>query len=134
MWDNSDKPWDVKIDIEADNGVYLLGGSSADGKTWLCEELSKMGLEYRDTVEYTYDDYRRNITLDDMIKNTCDGVPSVIMIDRYDMYPSVLNDDIKKYADKSIVLVGANNTKIVGDIDYDVACVYILKNNIRVAG
>lgn len=134
MWDNSDKPWDVKIDIEADNGVYLLGGSSADGKTWLCEELNKMGLEYRDTVGYTYDDYRRNITLDDMIKNTCDGVPSVIMIDRYDMYPGILNDDIKKYADKSIVLVDAKNTKIVGDIDYDVACVYILKNNIRVAG
>lgn len=134
MWDNSDKPWDVKIDIEADNGVYLLGGSQADGKTWLCEELSKMGLEYRDTVGYTYDDYRRNITLDDMIKNTCNGVPSVIMIDRYDMYPGVLNDDIKKYVDKSIVLVGANNTEIIGDIDYNVACVYILKNNIRVAG
>ena len=69
-----------------------------------------------------------------MIKNTCDGVPSVIMIDRYDMYPGVLNDDIKKYADKSIVIVDAKNTKIFGDIDYDVACVYILKNNIRVAG
>lgn len=134
MWDNSDKPWDVKIDIDAENGVYLLGGSSADGKTWLCEELSKMGLEYRDTVGYTYDDYRRNITLDDMIKNTCNGAPSVIMIDRYDMYPGILNDDIKKYADKSIVLVDAKNTKIVEDIKYDVACVYILKNNIRVAG
>ena len=134
MWNNNDKLWDTKINIDADNGVYLLGGSSADGKTWLCEELAKMGIEYGDTVGYTYDDYRKHIKLGDMIKNTCKKIPAVIMIDRYDMYPGELNDDIRKYAETSIVLVDARNTKIVNDIDYKVACTYILKNTIRVAG
>lgn len=110
MWNNNDRIWNVKIDINADNGVYLLGSQSATGKTWLYNELDKMGKRYMDTVGYSYTDL--NETMESKIKNIChDRTPKVIMIDRYDMLDADKKKDVldtmEKYRSTSIILIDA---------------------------
>lgn len=123
MWDNSDRLWNVKIDINADNGVYLLGSGSATGKSWLYNELDKMGKRYMDTVGYSYSDI--NETMESKIKHIChDNIPKVIMVDRYDMLDDTRKQDvlntIEKYRNKSIILIDAKkrqglNSKNIDD-------------------
>lgn len=108
MWTNRDRIWSTKIDIFEDNGVYLLGSESAIGKTWLYNELDKMGKRYMDTVGYSYSDL--NETMESKIKSIChDNIPKVIIIDRYDMLDSTRKKDvldtIEKYRKTSIILV-----------------------------
>lgn len=121
MWTNRDRIWSTKIDIFEDNGVYLLGSESAIGKTWLYNELDKMGKRYMDTVGYSYSDL--NETMESKIKSIChDNIPKVIIIDRYDMLDSTRKKDvldtIEKYRKTSIILVdsktmvGFNNDNI----------------------
>lgn len=121
MWTNRDRIWSTKIDIFEDNGVYLLGSESAIGKTWLYNELDRMGKRYMDTVGYSYADL--NETMESKIKSIChDNIPKVIMIDRYDMFDSTRKKDvldtIEKYRKTSIILidsktmVGFNNDNI----------------------
>lgn len=121
MWTNRDRIWSTKIDIFEDNGVYLLGSWSATGKSWLYNELDKMGKRYMDTVGYSYSDI--NDTMESKIKKVChDNIPKVIIIDRYDMLDSTRKKDvldtIEKYRKTSIVLVdsktmvGFNNDNI----------------------
>lgn len=121
MWTNRDRIWSTKIDIFEDNGVYLLGSESAIGKTWLYNELDRMGKRYMDTVGYSYADL--NKTMESKIKSIChDNIPKVIMVDRYDMLDNTRKKDvlgtIDKYRKTSIILVdsktmvGFNNDNI----------------------
>lgn len=121
MWTNRDRIWSTKIDIFEDNGVYLLGSESATGKSWLYNELDRMGKRYMDTVGYSYSDI--NDTMESKIKKVChDNIPKVIIIDRYDMLDSTRKKDvldtIEKYRKTSIILVdsktmvGFNNDNI----------------------
>ena len=122
MWSNRDRIWDVKIDIFEDNGIYLLGGFSATGKSWLCKELNKMSVQYDDVVGYDLDDKKDSIN--NKIKRICKGKdPKVIMFDRFDMYDEKTKQDAKhvmqEYRDKAIILVDVKDDNEFKEDEYD---------------
>lgn len=135
MWNNRSTGWRVSINIDAKNGVYILGGSSADGKTWLCNEIDDMGTYFHNTVGYSYKDYLDNLDLRTKIKNKCgDKIPEVVVIDRYDMYCGVYWDYIKELGKHSIVIV---DCKVDDDLDLrgvEYGGIYIEQNRIEVIG
>lgn len=102
------KQYYPKLSIELEPGVYVFRPISASGKTFIHHTLKDVARKY-DTVAYTYDDYLDDISLEHKI-NRCNGIPKVIMLDRYDMYIGKCDDVIEKYKNKSIILLDIKDT------------------------
>lgn len=91
---------DVEIDL--DNGVYTFDGDSATGKTFLLKTLIEYLLDKKPVIGFTYTDFIKGISLDDIFsKKHYD----VVMFDRYDMYFNQFEDLIEKLGKESIVLI-----------------------------
>ena len=78
------KQYYPKLNIELEPGVYVFRPISASGKTLIHHTLKDVARKY-DTVAYTYDDYLDGISIENKISR-CNGIPKIIMLDRYDMY------------------------------------------------
>ena len=91
-----------KINIDAENGVYVFTCESASGKTYLCKELKKLREAGEPVVSFTFSDYINGLNLKEQVEKI---KPKVIMLDRYDMYDKIFNNDIIEWGKNSIVLV-----------------------------
>ena len=98
--------YNVKVDIQLDNGVYIFDNESALGKTRLAKLLEKYQAYGEPVVSYTYNDKLRGIDIATVLQ------PKrfkVILLDRYDMYEGDGAELILKCAEDSIVLIDCKN-------------------------
>lgn len=122
--------YNIKVEFNMDNGIYVPTCEAGTGKTWLCKTLKKYNSFGESVAAYDYQDYKNSIQLKDIV------IPNrykAIMIDRYDMF----SEDI----DESLFNLCRNNTIIIVDskfglnsIDYDVCKFQLGMNSIKVWG
>ena len=101
MWKNSVKN-NVNIEIHLDNGIYILGLNSGEGKTRMCKLLHNYRKLGEPCLSYTYDDFINGVNLEALVKVV---KPKVLMLDRYDMYAGEFEDIIVNTAIQAIVLI-----------------------------
>lgn len=94
--------YDVEININLENGIYVFDEKSATGKTRLCKVLKELRKLGEPVVGYTYGDDKLGISLVDLVSKVN---PKVIMLDRYDMYNGTFNDRLTDWAQKAIILI-----------------------------
>lgn len=92
----------TEIDIQLNNGIYIINSDSAIGKTRLCKELRKQQKYGEPVASYTYDDRLLGMPIENIL------VPNkykVIMLDRYDLYEGEGAEGILKCKDNTIILI-----------------------------
>lgn len=94
--------YDVEININLENGIYVFDEKSATGKTRLCKALKELRKLGEPVVGYTYGDDKLGISLVDLVSKVN---PKVIMLDRYDMYNGTFNERFTGWSKKAIVLI-----------------------------
>ena len=94
--------YDVEININLENGIYVFDEKSATGKTRLCKALKELRKLGEPVVGYTYGDDKLGISLIDIISKVN---PRVIMLDRYDMYNGTFNKKFAEWSKNAIILI-----------------------------
>lgn len=56
----------IKVYLE-ENGIYVLDGYSATGKTYLCNVLKEKCRFGEPVIGYSYEDYQLGINIEDML-------------------------------------------------------------------
>lgn len=122
---NMDVETNIVIDLE--NGIYCLGGYSATGKTRLAKVLRTIQKKTRDVISFSYDDLLVGSSLEQMLKLS-DGVPKVVMLDRFDLYKDLYTDILNDLGSKSIVLIDCK-TETPVDLQDDQFALLLMKQN-----
>ena len=104
--------YDVEINIDLENGIYVFDEKSATGKTSLCKELKELRKLGEPVIGYTYGDDKLGINLVDI---TSKIKPKVLMLDRYDMYNGTFNNKFTEWAKDTIVLIDCK-----GDLETEI--------------
>lgn len=117
----------VSINVELDNGVYLLSPMSAIGKTRLGKLLREIQYAYGDASYYTYGDKVIGFDMSKCVNSKY----KVIMIDRYDMYNGDGKELIDACKNSSIVLIDCKRTPKFS-IECDGADIVMSENEIVV--
>lgn len=94
--------YNTKINIALDNGIYVFDETSATGKTRLCNELKELRKLGEPVIGYTYNDDKLGIDLCDLVNRVH---PKVILLDRYDMYNGMFDEQIIKWSSNATVLI-----------------------------
>lgn len=94
--------YDVKINIDLENGIYIFNEKSATGKTRLCKELKELRKLGEPVIGYTYGDDKLGINL---LSITNKVKPKVLMLDRYDMYNGDFDNNIIAWSKDAIILI-----------------------------
>lgn len=105
--------YDIEINIDLENGVYVFDEKSATGKTRLCKELKELRKLGEPVIGYTYGDDKLGISLVDI---TSKIKPKVLMLDRYDMYNGTFNKNLDEWAKDTIVLIDCK-----GDLETEIS-------------
>lgn len=106
--------YDVSINIDLKNGIYIFDNISATGKTRLAKMLKQYESYGEPVTSYTYEDKQRNIPIDNVLKS---NKYKLIALDRYDLYKGDGVELIKKCAKTSIILIDCKNDMAFTDID-----------------
>lgn len=106
--------YNVFIDIELENGIYIFDENSATGKTRLCKELKEFQKMGEPVIGYTYGDNNLGINLEEVFKRIN---PKVLLLDRYDMYNGTFNNQILQWSNNTIILIDCKGDL---EINYDV--------------
>lgn len=108
--------YNVKIKINLESGIYVFDNESATGKTRLAKMLAEYQAYGEPVISYTYNDYLKGISLNNMIKNK---KYEVIMLDRYDLYNGEYSDIIREFSKDTIVLMDCKSeVKNIEDDDW----------------
>lgn len=94
--------YDVEINVNLENGIYIFDEKSATGKTRLCKELKELRRLGEPVIGYTYGDDNLGIDLVEVINKIH---PKVLMLDRYDMYNGAFKEKLTEWAKNIIVLI-----------------------------
>ena len=93
--------FNIHVKIELDNGIYKFTNASATGKSFLYQTMSMYLKGKIPVFGVNYTDYLKGITL----KRAVEIGSKLTVIDRYDMYKNVFNDDILLLGKTGIVLI-----------------------------
>lgn len=107
--------YDLDIDVNVSNGVYIMDNVSANGKTRLAKKLQELH-DYGEPV----DAYIFRGTFDkERFKQALCEKNKLVVLDRYDMYKGEYKEIIDRCAQNAVILVDAKGP--VGDIstEYD---------------
>lgn len=104
--------YDVEININLENGIYVFDEKSATGKTRLCKALKELRKLGEPVIGYTYGDDKLGISLVDIISKVN---PKVIMLDRYDMYNGTFNERFAEWSKNAVILIDCK-----GDLETEV--------------
>lgn len=94
------------IEIDLEPGIYVFDTFSGMGKTYLGELMTR----YRNGLAvYTYNDVRQGLRLENHIRN----LDKAILLDRYDMYSDIVEDDLlSRFVSKGgVVLVDCKDLR-----------------------
>lgn len=100
MYQNSE--YTIEIVIPLENGIFVFDENSAIGKTRLCNELKELRKLGEPVIGYTYNDDQLGIDLPKLVN---DVDPKVILLDRYDMYNGLFDEQMVEWAKTAVVLV-----------------------------
>lgn len=120
---------DISIDLsKLEKGVYYLGSYGATGKSYLYKLLNSLKEDNQDILALTYDKYRDNNILLDILYRF-NG--QYIMLDKLDLYITQGIIDFLKSTDK-IVLIDLKNIKLLRKLPVSIAEVSMYRNKIEV--
>ena len=120
----------INIIIELDNGIYVLGGNSAEGKTYLHDLLSVKSREDVRILTVTYEDIFKYEEM--VIKKLYSGEYYLIFLDRYDLYQDKLDKEkLLNLGKDSVILYDCKANSLIVP-DSDVADIYLDKDKIEV--
>lgn len=105
--------YNVAIDINLDNGIYIFDNESASGKTRLCKLFKRYQAYGVPVSAYTYNDYCIGLP----IENVIDRKFKVILLDRYDLYEGIGAELIRQCARDSIILIDCKGNFTVTNED-----------------
>lgn len=121
---------DVTVDIKLDNGVYQFDCESATGKTRLYDVIKLYQRDEHNVVSYSYTDFQDGLDLENVVSKV---QPSLLMIDRYDMFSNMYHDVINRLSDKCIILIDSKEVLSFGKY-YLVCGIKMTPANIEVYG
>lgn len=87
----------IKVKCTLPSGAYCLGMYSSTGKTYLVKTLEQYKMAGKDVNTYTYADYINGVKLPDSGR--------LVIFDRLDMYPNVVNDAVVKLVNSGAVVL-----------------------------
>lgn len=119
---------DVTVDIKLDNGLYQFDGESATGKTRLYDIIKSYQRVGYDVASYSYTDLQNGLNLEDVVNKI---QPSLLMIDRYDMFPNMYQETIINASKDGIVLVDSKDVLMFNDY-YTTCCIKMTPVTIEV--
>lgn len=96
-----------EIDIQLNCGVYVFSRQSAEGKTFLSKMLNNYGMDGKNVISFTYNNFRNGLSLDTLLNGKH---YDVVMLDRYDMYFGQFEDTIERLGKESIVLIDSKKS------------------------
>ena len=108
---------DTTVNINLNNGVYQFDCDSATGKTRLYDVIKSYQYDGYNVTSYSYNDLQDGLDLEDVVNRI---QPSLLMIDRYDMFPDMYHDVIEKFASKCIILIDSKEILSFGE--YYLSC------------
>lgn len=94
--------YDVTVEVDLGNGLYVFNPRSATGKSYLANVLRRYRRFGEPVNAYTFDDYLNKVTLEDA---TGGGSCKLLVVDRYDMYYGAYMSELLKLSKHCIVLV-----------------------------
>lgn len=103
---------DVTVDIKLNNGAYQFDCESATGKTRLYDVIKSYQRDGYNVASYSYIDFQDGLNLEDVVRRV---QPSLLMIDRYDMFHNMYYDIIEKLLDKCIILIDSKEILSFGE-------------------
>lgn len=121
---------DTTVSINLNNGVYQFDCESATGKTRLYDVIKSYQYDGYNVTSYSYNDLQDGLNLEDVVNRV---QPSLLMIDRYDMFPDMYHDIIEKLSSKCIILIDSKEILSFGE--YYLSCgIKMTPTNIEVYG
>jgi hypothetical protein len=118
----------LEIDIKLDNGIYIMGYNSGEGKTYLAKCISSI-TSRKDFICLSYNNFSYVSSLYELAENRR---ASLIILDRYDMYNGTFADDILRLKDKAIILIDSKQVTEFED-QSEICKIRLGKNNIEVS-
>jgi len=93
--------YNIKVNVDLDNGLFVFDNESATGKTRLAKLLRSYRTYGEPVVSYTYDDFMLGLDLVSLLK------PSVrlVIVDRYDLYNGYALLELAEFSKRSIVVI-----------------------------
>lgn len=98
--------YNVSVDIQLENGIYVFDNESGLGKTRLAKLFKKYQAYGEPVASYTYNDKLIGIDISNILKP---NKFKVILLDRYDMYEGDGAELILKCAENAIILIDCKN-------------------------
>ncbi len=98
--------YNVLVDIQLNNGIYIFDNESGLGKTRLTKLFKKYQAYGEPVVAYTYNDKLIGVDIASVLNPQ---KYKVILLDRYDMYEGDGAELILKCAENSIILIDCKN-------------------------
>ena len=121
---------DTTVSINLNNGVYQFDCESATGKTRLYDVIKSYQYDEYNVTSYSYNDLQDGLNLEDVVNRV---QPSLLMIDRYDMFLDMYHDIIEKLSSKCIILIDSKEILSFGE--YYLSCgIKMTPTNIEVYG
>lgn len=103
---------DVVVSVNLDNGIYQFCCESSTGKTRLYNTVKKYQRAGYNAAAYSYTDFQDGLNFEDVINKV---QPSLLVIDRYDMFSDKYQEDILKVAKDCIVLIDSKDVLTFND-------------------
>ena len=105
--------YDVKLNINLENGLYVLDIESGSGKTRLKRLLDELNGYGEPVNSYTYRDYLNKEPIEKILDSS---KYRVVVIDRYDIYYPYGLEAMRKAASNMIVLVDCKKGLSVSEV------------------
>lgn len=93
--------YDVKVEVDLENGLYVFTRRSAMGKSYLANMLRRYHSFGEPVNSYTFEDYLNNLELEAAVGDLC----KLLVVDRYDMYYGTYIQELVELSRHCIVLV-----------------------------
>jgi hypothetical protein len=121
---------DTTVEIKLSNGVYQFDCESATGKTRLYDIIKSYQRDGYNVISFSYTDLQDGLNLEDVVRRV---QPSLLMIDRYDMFSDMYHDVIEELSNKCIILIDSKEILSFGE--YYLSCgIKMTTHNIEVYG
>lgn len=93
--------YDVDIEVDLEDGLYVFTRRSATGKSYLASMLRRYHSFGEPVNSYTYEDHLNKLELQAATGDAC----KVLVVDRYDMYYGAFLQELLELSSHCIVLV-----------------------------
>lgn len=103
---------DVTVNINLENGIYQFCCESATGKTRLYSVVRSYQCSGDNVMAYSFTDMQIGLSLPDMLSKVR---PTLLFIDRYDMFKDKYHDDILSISKDCIILIDSKDVLTFND-------------------